>query len=56
MEIKKGRCGGELDEVEKTYFKLFVNCKSSILLKCQAELVEADVLKLTRLRQDQPDS
>lgn len=37
MEIKKRRCGGELDEVEKANFKLFVNSEGSILLKCQSE-------------------
>jgi hypothetical protein len=37
-------------------FKLFINDKSSKLLGCQAELVEADVLLQTRLLQAQADN
>ena len=35
---------------------LFANDKSSNKLECQAELVEADVLLQTRLRQAQADT
>jgi hypothetical protein len=48
-------CGVCQPEALIKVFKLFANDKSSILLECQAELVEAGPLNETRLRQAQAD-
>jgi hypothetical protein len=54
LMLKLLECQGEA--LIKSFLSSLQMTKSSIRLGCQAELVEADVLIQTRLRQAQADS